>query len=752
MMRSFLTPLVPWQAVRAGTFCSAKRTRQGLGSLTILLLLGGLPALAAAATLHVDQNNAQCTDAGAGTQQEPFCTISAAAAQVGAGDTVVVRPGTYDEEVVVAASGTESAPIVFAADTGVTVTGQSHGFDLSGDSWITLQGFTISATTGDAIRALLAANLTISGNRVIDAGGTGIEVRDCGDVMISDNEVQESTDPGVFVKFCSNVTVTGNYVTGAGQPISGQNEKGIVFNGSADVEVSNNLTEANSDAGIYVSNDSTGIHITSNTTRHNAREYTRAAAGIDLRGSIGNTIEANISHDNEDSGINVRNGAADNLVVNNLAYNNGDHGIDFLRAPNGRIIGNTVYGNFKHGLEIEGDSVGMTVANNICVDNGEANIRTAATSVENSTADYNIVYLTSPGAMYEWGGVAYATLDDMRAANPGLEINGIEADPLWVAPESGDFHLNAGSPAIDSADSGKSGALAYDLEGNGRLDDSGTTNTGVGPRPYDDRGAFEFQGTSPSNAPPEIVSGPTATPNPLSSDETAELAVTATDPDGNPLDYNWSVSLGGGSISGTGPRVTYLPPAVTETQIYTVTVEVTDSFGALAEGSVEVTVEPAPHADILSFLPTADAWVDETLPDMNQGGSKRLNVDGSAIETSFLRFEVTGLTAPVQYAWLEFTVYRASVDGGTLHAVADNSWGEFTLTYNNQPVYDSDVLATVGAVSKDEILQLDVTQAIDQDGEYSFAIVGNGRDGWAVRSREDPANTPRLFIAPESTP
>lgn len=146
--------------------------------------------MATGATLHVDQNNAQCTNSGSGTEQQPFCTIGAAAAQVTAGDTVLVHSGIYNEQVNVPTSGTQSAPIVFDAVGAVTVTGQTRGFDLSGRNWITVRGFTISNTSKQGIRALLVENLTISGNQVINAGDVGIEVDDCADVTLSDNLVQ----------------------------------------------------------------------------------------------------------------------------------------------------------------------------------------------------------------------------------------------------------------------------------------------------------------------------------------------------------------------------------------------------------------------------------------------------------------------------------------------------------------------------------------------------------------------------------
>ena len=52
----------------------------------------------------------------------------------------------------------------------------------------------------------------------------------------------------------------------------------------------------------------------------------RAAAGIDVQ-SPSNTINRNISHDNEDSGIQLYNGANNCLVFDNVSYGNGDHGL-----------------------------------------------------------------------------------------------------------------------------------------------------------------------------------------------------------------------------------------------------------------------------------------------------------------------------------------------------------------------------------------------------------------------------------------
>ena len=57
---------------------------------------------------------------------------------------------------------------------------------------------------------------------------------------------------------------------------------------------------------------------------------------------------------------------------------------------------------------------------------------------------------------------------------------------------AGDFHLQAGSPAIDAGTS--DGAPTTDKDGKPRWDDPATSDTGAGAISYVDIGAFEYQG------------------------------------------------------------------------------------------------------------------------------------------------------------------------------------------------------------------------------------------------------------------
>jgi parallel beta-helix repeat protein len=473
----------PLAAKAASTRSQRRRLVVCLVSLASVLLVlpaavrSAVSAAEAVPTLYVDRGNSNCSDGGSGTAAQPFCSIGTAASRVTAGQTVLVFSGTYSESVTVSSSGTASAPINFVAAPGATVTvtgsgsGSANGFYMNNRSYVTVQGFNVTGTSAD----------------------------------------------GIVVKNSSNITIQGNHVSYSGQPAQGKLAKGIRLDGATDSVVSNNTVDHNTDSGIYLLSGSTRNQIVGNRVSQNARVIERAAAGIRLYSSPGNTVSANVSHDNEDSGIESFTGSNNNLLVNNVAYNNGDHGIDNYASTGQRLIANTVYKNVTAGINVEGSSTGATLANNVSVDNGIAsprthsNIRIESGSTAGTTMDYDLVYLSTPDTLLIWNSVAYTSLAAFKSAT-GQESHGSQNDPRWRSAISGDFHLTAGSPAIDSANSGTSGQSSTDVEGNPRNDDPRTPNTGVGPRAYDDRGAYEFDGgqldhivISPSSA--TIVAG-----------------------------------------------------------------------------------------------------------------------------------------------------------------------------------------------------------------------------------------------------
>ncbi len=98
----------------------------------------------------------------------------------------------------------------------------------------------------------------------------------------------------------------------------------------------------------------------------------------------------------------------------------------------------------------------------------------------------------SPDELFGTGTVAYSNI---QGGWPGT--GNIDADPLFVDPANGDYHLSAGSPCIDGADNTAVPAgVTTDLDGNPRfVDDLDTPDTGnpEGVNPIVDMGVYEFQ-------------------------------------------------------------------------------------------------------------------------------------------------------------------------------------------------------------------------------------------------------------------
>ncbi len=529
------------------------------------------PALGA--SNDVVDNTVSCSDTGPGSSTQPFCTIAAAAGKAVAGDSVLVRAGTYAGTAVNPTnSGTATSPITFTANPGVTISGGTRAFALSSRSYITISGFTVTGTTQ-----------------------YGISVSGGGGVVLSNNTV-----------------------TLAGQPVSGQTAAGIYVSILAGGRIAGNVTHDNSDHGIALVGTSTGVTVVGNTSYHNAEQYQRNANGINVT-APGNTLVGNLTYANEDTGINIYPGANNSVVTDNVTYGNGDHGIDDLNVTGGRITGNTVVGNCTSGINVEGTSGSYVIENNVAVNNATGalvnptpmngwtnncsrrtgNIGVWDSAPATTTADYNLVWQTGAGTEYRWAGTAYSTQAALNKAT-GQEAHGLFADPKLVNLAGGTFQLAAGSPAIDSADSAATGEQPTDLLGHLRVDDPATANTGAGPRTYDDRGAYEYQ--------PPAATGPTAALSVSPTSGTAPLGVTADaskSTAGSAAIVSYTFAFGDGATVGPQPGAT-ATHTYTTAGSYTVTVTVTDtnSLTATATQPVSVTAPVTTPARYVSQIAT----------------------------------------------------------------------------------------------------------------------------------------------------
>jgi len=568
-----------------------------LAALAALMVISpGALGAGATSTVYVDGSNPSCSDTGQGTATQPFCGIRAAASKAIAGTTVEVAAGTYAEQVSIANSGTSDAPITFTAAPGasVIVTGNGNGFSMSNKNWITINGFFINGTANYGISVFGGSNVTISNNRV----------------------------------------------TGAGTPVSGSTRSGIRLSGTTDSLVAGNTSDHNSDHGILITTGAARNRVTHNVVFNNAREYIRAATGIRLYQSPDGVVDHNVMHDNEDSGVEAYAGSNNTLFYNNVAYNNGDHGIDNNACTGQRIIANSVYKNVTAGINVEGGSTGATLANNISVDNGinsprtHSNIRVEAGSTAGTTMDYDLAHLTVADSLLIWNSVTYYSLASFQAAT-GQESHGVQADPRWADAAGGDFRLTAGSPAIDSANAGVSGQPSNDIDGNPRVDDPATPDTGAGPRSYDDRGAYEFQ--PPVDAPPLAV---------LSISGKGPLAVTgdasgSTDTDSTPI-ASYTFDFGDGAVVGPQPGATASHTYATG-GTYTVMVTVADTAGLSSSATATVVVAPGDSAPAAALIASPNSGAAPLSMTADASGST--DTDGTPIAT--YTFDFGDGTTPV---------------------------------------------------------------------------------------------------------
>ncbi|TMB54978.1 MAG: DNRLRE domain-containing protein [Deltaproteobacteria bacterium] len=155
---------------------------------------------------------------------------------------------------------------------------------------------------------------------------------------------------------------------------------------------------------------------------------------------------------------------------------------------------------------------------------------------------------------------------------------------------------------------------------------------------------------------------------------------------------------------------------------------------------------PCPVATVI-----ADAFVNFASPTTNAGTSKVLTADASPIKRTFVRISVSGVNPrTVASATLHLQVAAASGSnsnsGGQIHAVSNCSWGEKTITWNNQPVMGP-VLSTVGGpVALNQGVDFDIRSAVQGDGVYCFAIDSTSTDNVNYNSREATSGKPSVAI------
>jgi hypothetical protein len=127
----------------------------------------------------------------------------------------------------------------------------------------------------------------------------------------------------------------------------------------------------------------------------------------------------------------------------------------------------------------------------------------------------------------------------------------------------------------------------------------------------------------------------------------------------------------------------------------------------------------------LKLSANADTYVYKEYPGENRGAATKLTASNQAsLHTrSYLKFTVAGMPAGVTpKAHLLLSSDRNQPSAVELHAVADTSWNEMSMTMRNAPSVGA-VVATARPAARAQSLDFDLTGVVKANGTYSFAMV-----------------------------
>ncbi len=418
--------------------------------------------------------------------------------------------------------------------TGNSSTDQDTGFQLRGDRMNVFnnRAYKVGAQLGDGIDVDSADQLVFHDNQAYN-NVNGITIA-TSQAEISGNETRDNIR-GLYVS-----DDNGNFRSLVHDNYSRENN-GAGFYLENNVEAFSNTASINDGAGIFVNNSGDNTVVRDNYTWRNGTGISAKNGFVQHNRVVGNTgagifvdytgvlINGNIVYGNA-RGIEVTNYYGATTVQNNLVYDNTNQGIYVHGAgtsgnPGVLIVNNTVQHEVGSALKLENNGNNVRVYNNIIVINGGLGMEVIG-NVTGFDSNYNDIFPARAGANIGkyLTNANSATLASWQTAT-GKDASSKSGDPLfidingadnlfgWERPDpqspfadfglDDNFHLRRGSPVIDSAD-GETGP-DLDADGNSRLDDLATTNTGNGVFRFYEMGAFEFVGSSADITPPTVT-------------------------------------------------------------------------------------------------------------------------------------------------------------------------------------------------------------------------------------------------------
>jgi Right handed beta helix region len=450
-------------------------------------------------------------DANAGTLAAPWRHIQYAMDRVGAGSTVNVLTGVYNEYVTFKNSGSSGNYVVLQNYTGNTPVIDGTGLPISGEvglvtiankQYVKLIGFEIRNLKAGGASSAFPQGISIRGN------GAFIEIRN-NKVHDVENSCRRCGAHGIAVygrdpnASIHDLIIDGNEVYNGKFGWS----ESMVLNGNVEFfTVSNNVVHDNDNIGIDFigfegenpdpaldrARDGTVVgNLVYNIDSYGnpAYRYERSAGGIYVDGGTRIVVERNIVH-HSNLGVELaseHSGRNTSYITlrNNFFYNNTQTGIamggyDIKRGSteNCVIVNNTLYNNFTQGdwgaeLYIQFDTRNNLIKNNIIFANSSRRfIESWSAVMTANVVDRNLYFASGSGSngTWIWKGVTYTTFAAYQSGSGNDATGFVGVDPLLVNPAAGDLHLNVGSPAINAGENLPSSQIGtVDIDGNARI-------------------------------------------------------------------------------------------------------------------------------------------------------------------------------------------------------------------------------------------------------------------------------------------
>ena len=196
----------------------------------------------------------------------------------------------------------------------------------------------------------------------------------------------------------------------------------------------------------------------------------------------------------------------------------------------------------------------------------------------------------------------------------------------------------------------------------------------------------------------------------------------------------------------SGSTLTYADTTAQPSTTYAYTVDAFDAAGNHSSQSSPASVTTPAMPTTLTFTVGADTYVNSGSPTTNYGSATVWRVDGSPDIHAYLRFTVQGTNGtPIKHAYLHVFANSSSTAGINAMVVADNTWGEKTVTYSNAPPLGS-LLASSGSYPAGTWLTLDVSSYVTAAGTFSFGITSLGSTQLSFASKESGVNIAYLVV------